>query len=59
MSGGQPPLIMVVGSVMLGRLGSAAGTGQLVRVERRFNGAKYRDILNENLVQGAQDLRLG
>ena len=38
---------------------SAAGTGGLVRVEGKLNGAKYRDILNENLVQSAQDLRLG
>ena len=38
---------------------SAAGIGGLVRVEGKLNGAKYRDILNENLVQSAQDLRLG
>ena len=38
---------------------SAAGTGGLVTVERKPNRAKYRDILNENLVQSAQDLRLG
>ena len=30
---------------------SAAGTEGLVRVEGKLNGAKYRDILNENLVQ--------
>lgn len=30
-----------------------------VRVEGKLNGAKYRDILNENLVQSTQDLRLG
>ena len=35
-----------------------AGTEGLVRVEGKLNGAKYRDILNENLVQ-TQDLRLG
>ena len=35
------------------------GTGRLVRVEGKLNAAKYRDILNENLVQSAQDLRLG
>ena len=37
---------------------SAAGTGGLVRLEGKLNGAKYRDILNENLVQSTQDLRL-
>ena len=36
-----------------------AGTGGLVRVEGKLNRAKCRDILNENLVQSAQDLRLG
>ena len=35
----------------------AAGTGRLVRIE--MNGAKYRDILDENLLQRTQDLRLG
>ena len=33
---------------------SAAGTGRLVRIE-----AKYREFLDENLLQSAQDLRLG
>ena len=28
---------------------SKAGTGGLVRVEGKLNGAKYRDILDENL----------
>ena len=36
-----------------------AGTGRLVRVEGKMNGANYREILNENLPQSAQDLRLG
>ena len=35
----------------------AAGTGRLDRIE--MNGAKYRDILDENLFQSTQDLRLG
>ena len=35
-----------------------AETRGLVRVEGKLNGAKYRDILNENLVQNTQDLRL-
>ena len=38
---------------------SAAGTGRLVRIEGKMNGAKYREILDENLLQSAQDLRLG
>jgi hypothetical protein len=36
---------------------SAAGTGRLVRIERKMNGAKYREILYENLLQSAQDLQ--
>ncbi len=32
---------------------SVAGTGRLVRVERKLNEAKYRDILNENLFHSA------
>ncbi len=38
---------------------SAAETGQLVAIEGKMNAAKYRDILDENLLQSAQDLRLG
>ena len=38
---------------------SVAGTGRLVRIEGKMNGAKYREILDENLLQSAQDLRLG
>ena len=38
---------------------SAAGTGRLVRIEGKMNGATYREILDENLLQSAQDLRLG
>jgi hypothetical protein len=37
----------------------AAGTGRLVRIKGKMNGAKYRGILDENLLQSAQDLRLG
>uniref|UniRef100_A0AAZ3SMB9 Tc1-like transposase DDE domain-containing protein n=1 Tax=Oncorhynchus tshawytscha TaxID=74940 RepID=A0AAZ3SMB9_ONCTS len=40
-----------------GRL--AAGTGRLVRIEGKMNGGKYREILDENLLQCAKDLRLG
>ena len=37
----------------------AAGTGRLVRNEGMMNRAKYREFLDENLLQSAQDLRLG
>ena len=46
------------GSIMLWGCFSAAGTGGLVKVEGKLNGAKYRDILYGNLVQSVQDLRL-
>ncbi|XDV35991.1 hypothetical protein PO909_005845 [Leuciscus waleckii] len=38
---------------------SAAETGRLVAIEGKMNAAKYRDILDENLLQSALDLRLG
>ena len=38
---------------------SAAGTGRLVRIEGKMNGAKYREIFYENLLLSTQDLRLG
>ena len=38
---------------------SVAGTGKLVRIEGKMNGAKYREILDENLLQSAQEQRLG
>ena len=47
------------GSIMPWGCLSAAGTRRLVRVEGRLIGAKFRDILNGNLVQSTQDLRLG
>uniref|UniRef100_A0A8C5DPJ0 L-type lectin-like domain-containing protein n=1 Tax=Gouania willdenowi TaxID=441366 RepID=A0A8C5DPJ0_GOUWI len=43
------------GSIMLWGCFSAAGTGRLVAI----NVTKYRDILEENLFQSSQDLRLG
>ena len=47
------------GSIMLWGCFSAEGTGRLVRIEGKMNGAKYGEILDENLLQSAQDLRLG
>jgi hypothetical protein len=32
---------------------------RLVRIEGKMNRAKYREILDENLLQKAQDLKLG
>jgi hypothetical protein len=43
-------------SIMLWGCSSAAGTGRLVRIEGKMNRAKYREILDENLLQSAQDL---
>ena len=37
---------------------SVAGTGRLVKIERKMNRAKYREVLDENLLHIAQDLRL-
>ena len=38
---------------------SAAGIGRLVMIKEKMNGGKYRKILDENLLQSTQDLRLG
>ncbi|KAG2456784.1 TCB1 transposase, partial [Polypterus senegalus] len=47
------------GSIMLWGCFSAAGTGRLVRIKGKMTAAMYRDILGENLLQSALDLRLG
>ena len=47
------------GSIMLWGCFSAAETGRLVRIEGKIYRAKYREILDVNLLQSAQDLRLG
>ena len=60
---GKPGTIPTVkhggGSIMLWGYFSAAVTGRLVPIEGKMNRAKYREILVENLIQSAQDLRLG
>ncbi|KAG2461940.1 TC1A transposase, partial [Polypterus senegalus] len=47
------------GSIMLWGCFSAAGTGSLVSIKGKRTAATYRDILDENLLQSALDLRLG
>uniref|UniRef100_A0AAQ4PE92 Tc1-like transposase DDE domain-containing protein n=1 Tax=Gasterosteus aculeatus aculeatus TaxID=481459 RepID=A0AAQ4PE92_GASAC len=47
------------GSIMLWGCFSAGGIGRLVRIEGTINAAMYRDLLNENMLQSALDLRLG
>ena len=44
------------GSIMLWGCFSVAETGRLVRMERKMNRAKYREIIDENLLESAQDL---
>ena len=50
---------MVVAASWCGDVFSAAGTGRLVRIDGTMNREKYSEILDENLLQSAQDLRLG
>ena len=45
-------------TIMLWGYFSAAGTVRLVRVKGKMNGEKYREILNENLLQSTQDQRM-
>ncbi|KAK3528719.1 hypothetical protein QTP70_010063 [Hemibagrus guttatus] len=45
------------GSIMLWGCFSAAGYGRLVRMEGKLNAAMYRDILDEDLLQSALNLR--
>ena len=56
---GTIPTVKCGGGIMLWGCFSAAGTARLVRIEGKMNGAKYREILNLNKLQGTQDIRLG
>ena len=56
---GTIPTLKHGGSIMLWRCFSAAGTGRLVRIKAKINGGRYRQILDSNLIQSAQELRLG
>uniref|UniRef100_A0AAZ3RA49 Uncharacterized protein n=1 Tax=Oncorhynchus tshawytscha TaxID=74940 RepID=A0AAZ3RA49_ONCTS len=47
------------GSIMLWGCFSVEETGRLGGIEGKMNRVKYREILDENLLQSAQDLRLG
>ena len=47
------------GSIMLWGCFSSAGTGALDRIEVKMDGAKYRKILEENLLPSARKLKLG
>ncbi|CAJ0949202.1 unnamed protein product [Ranitomeya imitator] len=47
------------GSIMGWACFSSAGTGKMVTIDGKMDGAKYRTILEENLLDSAKDLRLG
>ena len=44
------------GNIMLWGCFSTAWTGRLVKIEGKMNRAKYREFLDENLLQRSQDL---
>ena len=47
------------GSIMLWGCFSSARTGALVRIERKMDGEKSRQILEENLLPSARKMKLG
>ena len=47
------------GSIMFRGCFSSAGTGAHVRMEGKMDGAKYRKIIEENLLPSARKLKLG
>ena len=47
------------GNIMLWGCFSAKGTGRLIRVEGRMNGAMYHGILSQNLLPSGRALRMG
>ena len=47
------------GNLMLWGCFSAKGTGRLHRIERRMNGAMYREILGDNLLPSVKSLKMG
>ncbi|KAG1926439.1 hypothetical protein F2P79_024896 [Pimephales promelas] len=46
------------GSIMLWGCFSTKGTGKLIRVEGRMNGAMYREILSQNLLPSVRALKM-
>ena len=46
------------GSIMFWGCFSSAGTGALVRIEGKMDGAKYKKIIKENLLPSARKLKL-
>ena len=47
------------GRIMMWGCFTVEVTGRLVRIEAKMNGAKYRAIFDDNLLQSSLDLRLG
>uniref|UniRef100_W5NN98 Tc1-like transposase DDE domain-containing protein n=1 Tax=Lepisosteus oculatus TaxID=7918 RepID=W5NN98_LEPOC len=53
------PTVKRGGSIMVWACFSSAGTGKMVKIEGKMDAAKYRTILDENLLESAKDLKLG
>uniref|UniRef100_A0A803K993 Tc1-like transposase DDE domain-containing protein n=1 Tax=Xenopus tropicalis TaxID=8364 RepID=A0A803K993_XENTR len=47
------------GDILLWGCFSAKGTGQLIRINGKMDGAMYREILNDNLLPSARKLKMG